>query len=73
MQHIYKDKQYLSGSKKRAKTIKSKDVMQEVNTIKSHDEPIPKNQKGKNQKKNPRVIRTMHTHQRMNAFMTLTA
>ena len=29
-------------------------VMQEVNTMKSHDETIPKKKKGKNQKKKPK-------------------
>ena len=70
-QHPYKDKQACSGGNKRAKTVKFKDTIQEVNTMKSHDEPIPKKKKKKRRRKNPIVIRQMQSHQRMNALMEL--
>ena len=72
-QNTYKDKQAYPGGNKLAKTIKLEDATQEVNTMKSHDEPIQKNRKGKSRRKNLRVIMPIHTHQRMNAFMVLTA
>ena len=54
-QRPFKDKEdRSSGNKKRAKTIRFYDVTQEVNTIKSHGEPIPKYKKEGNQKKNPK-------------------
>ena len=51
MYHTYKDKQSRSGNKKRTKTVTFEDATQEVNTMKSHDEPIPKKNKVQNQKK----------------------
>ena len=43
----YKDKLACSGGKKRAKTVKFEDATQEVNIMKSHDEPTPKKRKKK--------------------------
>ena len=54
MQYTYKDKKSLYGDSKLAKIVKFDEVTQEVNTIKPHDEPIPKKKKGKKQKKNPK-------------------
>ena len=51
MQHTYKDKQTRSNGNKRAKTVNFEDATQEVNTMKSHDEPIPKNKKKKTEGK----------------------
>ena len=55
MHHPYKDKEAISeGKTKRANTVKFDGAKQEVNTMKSHDEPIPKKKKGKNHKKKPK-------------------
>ena len=48
MDHTYKYKKDCSGDNKRAKTIKFYYTTQKVNIMKSHDEPTPKNKKGKN-------------------------
>ena len=72
-QHTYKDKQARSGSNKRTKTVNFEDTTEEVNIMKYQDEPIPNKKRGEKQKLNPRVIRPMHTHQRMYTFMELTA
>ena len=58
---------------KRTNTVKFNGTTQEVNTMKSHDEPTAKKNKGKTRRKNPRVIRPMQTHQRINTIMVLTA
>ena len=53
-QQPFKDKESRSVSNKRTKTVKFSNATQEVNIMKSHDGPIPKNKKGDNQKKNPK-------------------
>ena len=50
----FKDKEARYGGNKRAKTAKFDDSMQEVNTMKYHDEHIPEKKRGKKQKKNPK-------------------
>ena len=53
-QQPFKDKSARSGGNERANTIKFNDVTQQVNTMKSHNEPIPKQKKGEKQKKKPK-------------------
>ena len=55
MKRLFKDKEALSGNNKPAKTVKVDDETQEVNTVKSHDEPIPKKKKGKKHKKMQKI------------------
>ena len=50
-QRTYKDKQAHSSRRKCAKNIKYEDATQEVNIIKSNDEPIAKKKKEKIRKK----------------------
>ena len=51
----FKDTEACSGSnKKRTKTVKFDGATQEVNTMKYHDEPIPKKKKEKKQRENPK-------------------
>ena len=55
MQKPHKEKETCSDSKKkRGKTVKFDDEMQEVNTMVSNDAPIPRKKKGKNKAKNPK-------------------
>ena len=71
-QHTYKDKQALSGGNKRGKTVKFEGATEEVNIMKSNDEPIPRKKKVKRQNKKPRLTKPMQTHQRMDAVMNST-
>ena len=58
--HTYKDKESRSGgNNKRTKTVKFGGATQEVNTMKYHDEPTPKNKKKKRRRKSLIVIRPM--------------
>ena len=68
---IYKDKQARYGGNKRGKTVKFESTVEEVNIMKSHDEPIPRKKKGRSHNKNPIVTRPTQTHQRMDAIMGL--
>ena len=54
MHNPYKEKEARSrGNNKRTKTVKFDGATKGMNTMKSHDGSIPKNRKGKNQKKKP--------------------
>ena len=49
VQQPFKDKQALSSSNKRRKTVKFKSASEEADVMKYHDEPIPKKKKRKRQ------------------------
>ena len=51
MQRPFKDKQAHYGGNKREKKVKFESASEEANIIKSHDEPIPRNKKGKGKNK----------------------
>ena len=46
-QHTYKDKQVSSGGNKHGKTVEFASAAEEVNIMRSYDEPIPKKEEGK--------------------------
>ena len=73
-QRPHKYKEALSGGKpKHTKSVELKSENQEVNTMESHDEPIPKKIRGKISLKIVRVNRPRQTHQRMGLIIALTA
>ena len=70
-QLTYQDKQARSGGNKHGIIVKFESATEEVNIIKSHDEPIPKKRKIKGRVIKPIMTKPMQIHQRMDAIMDL--